>query len=398
MTGADAAAPLDGLVVLDLSTVGPGQFCTVLLADMGADVIEITKPGWAPLGGEQHDASPYLRRNKRSIALDLKSAEGARTLTALAAKADILVEGMRPGAMQRLGLDYASLSAQAPRLIYCSMSGFGQSGPYAALPGHDLNYVALAGLFDLFDFRDRGPLVPPNLIADYGAALHSVIGILLALTARESSGEGQHVDISYLDTTFALLSAATSFRQYAESGACVPADRGIFSGRYPYYTLYETADGRYVSVACLEQSFWSNLCSALGAEDVLAAGFRPEDLDQRPKPAQSAARERLAQVFRSRPLADWRESLRDLDACVAPVNTIAEAFTDPQIAHREMARPIERAGEARFAIGSPIRLSKTPARMRSGPPGRGEDTDEILARFGISAELSGSSTVGRGRA
>src|SRR5919108_2374408 len=201
------AGALAGIQVLELVRVAPGAFCTMMLADMGAEVLKIETPLAAPSGEEaaRRAAFDFVNRNKRSIAINLKHTQGQKLLHQLAAEADVVVEGFRPGVMARLGGDYATLSQLNPRLIYCSLSGFGQDGPYRDLPAHDINYLALGGVLNLIGEPDRHPAIPLNIVADYaGASMHGVVGILLALLARQQTGRGQWVDVAYLDTTISL--------------------------------------------------------------------------------------------------------------------------------------------------------------------------------------------------
>ncbi len=378
---ASPQAPLAGIRVVDLTGVGPGQFCTRFLADMGADVITIEAPSRAPLGGEQNQRSPYLTRKKRSLTLNLKAAEGQKVLHALVRRSDVLVEGMRPGVVRRLAADYETLSELNPLLVYCSMSGYGQDGPYAQLAGHDLNYVALAG----FLRADDGlPDVPANVLADYaGASMHAVAGILLALVARERVGVGQHVDVSYLDSTVALLGATTAFRQYAEQDRVEGPGEGVFSGRFPYYAVYATAD-RPITIGCLEPWLWRNLCIAVGAPELVDAGFTPEDLQRAPTEAQFAAHRRLQEIFLSRGCEAWFAELAEHDVCVAPVNGLEDVFRDPHLVARGMVKEhVDVHGRTTRELGVPIVLSATPGTGGGPVPARGQHSAEILDEIGL---------------
>ncbi|MCZ6872043.1 MAG: CaiB/BaiF CoA-transferase family protein, partial [bacterium] len=255
------AGPLQGTKILELVRVAPGAFCTMMLADMGADVLKIETPTVAPTSGPPEDASEqarraafsFVNRNKRSIAINLKHAEGRKLLHELASDADVVVEGFRPGVMARLGGDYETLSKINPRLIYCSLSGFGQNGPYRDLPGHDINYLSLGGVLNLIGEPDRPPSIPLNIVADYaGASMHGAVGILLAILARQQTGRGQLVDVSYLDTTISLLAATPVVRDLFFNGSTCRRGEGALGGSYPYYTTYETADHKLISVGCTE--------------------------------------------------------------------------------------------------------------------------------------------------
>jgi len=268
--------PLEGSKILELIRVAPGAFCTMMLADMGAVVLKIepppTDPSEIPTAQAADEARraafQFVNRNKQSIAINLKHPVGQKILHRLAADADVLVEGFRPGVMARLGGDYATLSQINPRLIYCSLSGFGQDGPYHALPAHDINYLSIGGVLNLIGEPDRPPAIPLNIIADYaGASMHGVVGILLALLARQHTGRGQLVDVSYLDTTVSLLAATPMLRDFFFNGSSCGRGEGALGGSFPYYTTYETADGKLLSVGCTEPWLWQNFCTAIGRED-----------------------------------------------------------------------------------------------------------------------------------
>ncbi len=326
------AGALAGTTVLELTRVSPGSFCTMILADMGADVLKIeTPPALSPgsgsgmsAGAERQAAFSYVNRNKRSLGLNLKTPEGHTILHQLAARADVLVEGFRPGVMQRLNADYATLSRLNPRLVYCSLSGFGQNGPYRDLPAHDLNYLAISGVLHLIGEVGRPPAIPLNIIADYGgAAMHGVVGILLALYARHRTGRGQHVDVAYLDATISLL-AATPLLANAFADSVLPQrGHGPYTGLYAFYTTYETQDGRRLSVGCSEPWLWENLCTALGRPELARYYRRIEHLTRAPSPEEASVRDQLQAIFLQRTRADWLAYLADKNVCIGPVNTAA---------------------------------------------------------------------------
>src|SRR5262247_3575791 len=306
--------PLEGIKVLELIRVNPGAFCTMMLADMGAEVLKIETPPTdaSEAGAEQATAEArraafqFVDRNKQSIAINLKHPAGQKILHRLAADADVLVEGFRPGVMARLGGDYTTLSRLNPRLIYCSLSGFGQDGPYRDLPAHDLNYLGLSGVLHLIGEVDRPPAIPLNIIADYGgAAMHGVVGILLALYARQRLGRGQHVDVAYLDATISLLAATPLLANAFVDGALPQRGHGPYTGLYAFYTTYETQDGCLLSVGCSEPWLWENLCTALGCPDLVRYYRRPEHLTRAPSPEEARVREQLQAILLQRPRADW---------------------------------------------------------------------------------------------
>jgi alpha-methylacyl-CoA racemase len=402
------AGALAGTTVLELTRVSPGSFCTMILADMGADVLKIeTPPALSPETGsgmsastERQAAFSYVNRNKRSLGLNLKAPEGQRILHQLAAGADVLVEGFRPGVMPRLNADYATLSQLNPRLIYCSLSGFGQDGPYRDRPAHDLNYLAISGVLNLIGELGRPPAIPLNIIADYGgAAMHGVVGILLALFARHHTGRGQHVDVAYLDATLSLLAATPLMANAFADGVMPQRGHGPYTGLYAFYTTYETQDGRRLSVGCSEPWLWDNLCKALGRPDLARYYRRLEHLTRAPTPEEASVRAQLQAIFLQRTRDDWLAYLADKNVCIGPVNTAAEVFADPQVQHRQMLFTHRTAaGEMVQQAGIALKLSDTPGSVRHLGPRLGQHTDEVLSALGYSQDarerLRAQGTVG----
>ncbi len=371
---------LQDITVLEVSGTSSGSFCTMMLACMGAEVLKIE----APDVGERPIASAYLDQNKRSLGLDLSSAAGREILHKLAGNADVLVESFRPGAMQRLNADYPILSRINPRLVYCSLSGYGQTGPYRDLPGADVTYLAMSGVLGLIGEADRPPAIPLNLIADYGgAAMHGAVGILMALYARDNSGRGQHVDVSHLDATLSMLAATPLMVPFFDGGVLPRRGQGPYSGRYAFYTTYETQDGKLLSVGSSEPWLWGNLCEALGRPDLSRYSRGPEHLTRGPTPEEIQVREQLQVVFRQRSRDDWLAYLADKNVCVSAVNTLSEVFEDPQVKHRNMLVQHEGPdGEPVRQVGMGIKLSDTPGRFRHSAPQPGQHTDEILSSLG----------------
>jgi crotonobetainyl-CoA:carnitine CoA-transferase CaiB-like acyl-CoA transferase len=302
---------LEGIKVIECNRVAPGSLTTVLLADMGADVIRVVEPSAATAerSGSGHTdeaevrrrrAGYWVDRNKRSLSLDLKKPEARAVLRKLAAESDVLVEGFRPGVMKRLGADYDTLAAGNPRLVYCSLSGFGQDGPYRDFPAHDINYLSLAGVLNQLGQPDEPPTIPLNLVADYGgASMHGALGVMFALFARERTGRGQLVDVSYLDATISLLSAVPSFMAFFGGGPEPRRGVGTYDGSRPFYTTYVCADGKLLSIGCTEPHLWHNFCDAVDRPDLRSA----ERLPGRPSGAPAPSR--------SRPSERWRR-------CCAP--------------------------------------------------------------------------------
>ncbi len=373
---------LDGLKVLDLTRLLPGAFATQLLADMGADVVKIEQPGtgdynrgFAPIAKEESGSFLLLNRNKRSVTLNLKAEEGKDILRALVGEADILIEGFRPGVMDRLGLSYESLRAINPGLIYCAISGYGQTGPWKLRPGHDLNYLAEAGALQLFGKAGEGPIVPGMSIADVGGgSLMATTGILAALWSRARTGLGQFVDISMHDgaiSWLALHGAETLFANIEPKGGERP-----FLGQAACYNVYECADGGHVALGIIEEHFWERFCRAFGMPE-LASRQWPEGEEAE---AQKAA---LQARFRTKARDEWLAELEPVDIPFGPVLGIGEALTSEHAKARDMLLDVDHPVEGRVPqLGFPIKLSRTPAAIRRAPPLLGEHTREALAALG----------------
>ncbi len=388
---------LEGITVLDMTRMGPGPFCTMVLGDLGAEVIRIEEPGPPtgrraeqstnastastniPGGMDRYSKSNPLNRNKKSLGLNLKSPEARAIFHKLAEKADVVVEGFRPGVTSRLGVDYDSLQRINPGIIYCSITGYGQDGPYRDLPGHDVNYIATAGALSLIGEKDGPPVIPPaGLLADFASgSMNAVIGIMAALLARQKTGRGQFVDISMADGVVALLGSILA--PYFAGGP--PPARGVgpLSGAEAFYATYRTKDGKYLSLGCLESWFWANLCRALGREDLI-----PLQTDEsRRAEVVSAMRE----TFAGRTRDEWFEHLRKSDIAVAKVNTADELEQDPHLRHRQMVIEFDDPEKGKVKqIGFAVKLSDTPGSIRNLAPQLGEHTDDLLQGLGYAPE------------
>jgi crotonobetainyl-CoA:carnitine CoA-transferase CaiB-like acyl-CoA transferase len=402
---------LEGIKVLDLTHLAPGGLCTMILGDLGADVIKVEALpgvggrgaviGLSPMGeeGRREAAFDALSRNKRSIGLNLKSDKGRDIFYQLAQTADVVVEGFRPGVVKRLGVDYEKVKSINPGIIYCSLSGYGQDGPYSNRSGHDVNYISMAGALNLIGSPDHPPVVPLNLLADFaGASLHGVMGILAALVVRGKTGRGQHVDIAYADGVITLMSWFIS--DYFSRGNMFNRGETWLHGAYPYYGVYEAKDGKYVSIGCLEPWFWENLCRALGKEEYISYCISPEHFFHKPEGEKwEEISSFLKQVFLTRTRDEWFDFLVDKDVPVGKVYTFDEVFNDPQVLHRQMVLEIEHPtlGKVKHP-GIAVKLSETPGKVRSLAPIFGEHTEEILRELSYSKsqieELRQSDIIG----
>jgi crotonobetainyl-CoA:carnitine CoA-transferase CaiB-like acyl-CoA transferase len=377
--------PFEGLNVLDFTRGYPGSHASMFLGDFGADVIRVDPPpGATPRGDmDQEILAAYqtVHRNKRSIIINLKSEDGRVVLKKLVEKADVLLEGFRPGVMARLGAGYDDLKVINPRLVYCSLSGFGHDGPYVYRPAHDMNYISLGGVLSLIGQRNGPPYLPSNLIADFGgAAMHGLTGILIALFARERTGRGQFVDVSYLDSVISLLSQETP--NYFLTGQVPRRGETRLTGAHPWTNVYRCKDGEYVTIACIEPQFWDTLCKEFGREDLIRYQREPfpqEELDD--------VTRQLAEVFLTRTRNEWVEFFEGKEVCFGPINYLNETFQNPQVLHRQMVVEIDhpKAGKVK-QIGLPIKLSDTPGEIRSLGTPNGTDTGEILRELGYAEE------------
>ncbi|MBI4246410.1 MAG: CoA transferase [Candidatus Rokubacteria bacterium] len=386
---------LDGITVLEVARVAPAELPGMLLADMGADVLKIETPdAHRPRGPEweRRAAFAFVNRNKRSMTLNLKAPQGQAVFRRLAERADVIVEGFRPGVMKRLGADYETVRAFNPRIVYCSLSGFGQDGPAREYPAHDLNYLSLAGVLGLIGEPDRKPAIPLNLVADYGgASLHGALGIVLALFARERTGRGQHVDVAYLHTTVSLLAATPNLRFFFSDGIAPRRGEGFLGGSYPYYAIYETRDGKLLTIGCTEPWLWENFCRAIERPDLARFARTPDQFVRAANAEEEAARREIEALMRTRDRDDWYGFLVTRDVCVGKVYDVEEMTRDPQVTHRRMVVEVEHPvhGTVR-QFGIAIKLSDTPGAVRAAAPAPGEHTERVLRDLGLgTAEIAG---------
>jgi crotonobetainyl-CoA:carnitine CoA-transferase CaiB-like acyl-CoA transferase len=374
---------LDGIRVLDLSRMLPGPYASMMLADLGAEVIKVEEPGAGdptrhsrPMIGRESAIFLQVNRNKKSLAIDLKTADGRDIFLKLAARADLVLEQFRPGVVDRLGVGYQSVSELNPRIVYCSLTGFGQTGPHRDRSGHDVNYLALAGVLGLTTDSRGVPVIPGVQVADLAGGMVAAFAMLAALLARERTGRGQYVDVSMFDVMLSML-AIPAAHEFA--GTRIEAGgKYTLSGAYPFYNVYETSDGKFMTLGALEPKFWANFCRAVGREDLISRQF-----DQAER--REALFDEVRQIFKSRSRDEWVEMLSKADCCAEPVLSMAEAFDHAQTRAREMIREIEHPeAQTIKQLGHALKLGDTPPRLIRAAPRLGEHTDELLAELGLS--------------
>ena len=374
---------LKGIKVLDLSRLLPGPYCSMILADHGAEVIAVEDRRFLADGLFLNT----VNRNKRHMTLNLKTESGLEIFFRLAEDADVLLEGFRPGVVDKLGVGYETVSKINPGIVYCSITGFGQDGPYRDRVGHDVNYLSFSGVLDLIGDPDRPPAIPGVQFADIaGGGMNAAMGILLALFARQTTGRGQYIDISMTDGMVGLLPAVQYFQQL--TGKTPARGNALLSHRYACYNTYETADGRYLSIGAVEHRFWKQLCERLGVTELADRQY------DEPRRAETIAT--LRKIFKAKTLADWDRDLGDLDLCWGRIQNLDEVLKDRLFLEREMVVPLkDKAGKETPALGVPIKLSETPGSVRTAPDTFGESTAAILEGLGYSADqIKGFSETG----
>lgn len=387
---------LDGVRILDLTRLLPGGYATLLLADLGADVLKIEEPGkgdyirWTPpIVGEFSASHIALNRNKRSMTLNLKTDQGREIFTEMASKADVVIESFRPGVMDRLGVGYEALKERNAGLVYCAISGYGQTGPRSQVAGHDVNYIGYAGVLGINGEEGRRPVIPGVQVGDLaGGGMAAAIAILAALFKRTATGQGDFCDIAMADGALSWLSIHAA--QFVATGDDPERELMHLSGRYPCYRVYPAADG-YLSVGALEPQFWAALCEAIErpdlADDAFATGDRRDEVVAQ-----------LNELFATKTRTEWMAHFEGRDVCVGPVNTFTETFADEQFAARDMVftGEVPGAGDWRH-VGNPLKLASEPtAEMRLPPPKMGEHTAAILEELGMAdriEELRGAGVV-----
>jgi crotonobetainyl-CoA:carnitine CoA-transferase CaiB-like acyl-CoA transferase len=365
---------LSGVTVLDLSRLLPGPFCSMILADHGARVISVED--------KRFKADDFfittVNRNKEHMSLNLKTPEGKEIFFRLVKKIDVLLEGFRPGVVERLGVDYDTIRNVNPKIIYCSITGYGQTGPYRNRAGHDVNFLGYSGVLNLMGEPDRPPSIPGVQIADIaGGGMNAAIGVLLALLARDRTGKGQYIDISMTDGMVSLLPLTLFFQQ--RTGENSKRGESLLSHRYAFYNTYETADGRYITIGAVENRFWKQLCEHLGVPEYTPLQYneirRQEILDF------------MRTTFKKKTLAEWEDELADLDVCWGRVQNLEEVLQDPLFREREMVVDIRQKNRGKITtLGVPVKLSETPGTVRTPPVDFGESTVSILHELGYTKD------------
>ncbi len=376
------AGPLNGLKIIDFTSLLPGPFATLCLADLGADVLKIASPSRLDMvdfippaipGGDMSSASAYIGRGKRSLALNLKDPRAKEIIRRLLRDYDIVIEQFRPGVMAKLGLDYEALQEINPAVIYCSLTSYGQTSPLCDRAGHDINYLALSGIMAYSGLKSGGPVLTGMQVADLAAGSgNAVIGILAAVIARSNTGVGQYIDIAMTDgmMAFHALTGAAFL-----AGGEEPGREGSYLNGGSLYDFYETRDGHYLSVGCLEMQFFEVLCDVLGRPDLAPGGIMPLNVEK--------AKGELRDIFKTKTRDEWAEVFRTTEACVDPVLTMSEALNGEQARARGMVVDVPLPGGGTIRqLANPIRFSRTPQEYPGIAPATGHHTCEILRSLG----------------
>lgn len=379
--------PLEGIKVLDLSRYLPGPLCSQILADFGAEVIKVEDPRGGDLGRkltpliEDESARFYtVNRNKKSITLDLKNEQGQDIFKRLTSNSDIVIDQFRPGVMDKMGLGYSELKKVNDRIIYCALTGYGWSGPLRDAAGHDLNYLSLAGVTGLTGTRDGSPAMSGVQIADIaGGTLYAVIAILLALMSRNSSGKGQFCDVAMLDGTISLL--AYTLGEWSGWGRLPERGDDVLTGGYACYSIYKTADHKFVSLGAVEDKFWAEFCVKLGREEYIKVQWE--------KKLQPGIIADIQNLMLGKTQAEWVKFFAQSDICFTPVLTLEEMAEHPQVIARNMILQLEDVrGTGRKVVlsGVPVKLSETPGEAKLNFPALGEHNEEIFLAAGYSLQ------------
>lgn len=377
---------LQGLKILDLTRLLPGGYATQLLGDLGGEVLKVEDPWqgdymrWMPpLFPDTKESTLFwgLNRNKKSIKLNLKSEAGREIFYQLLEKYDVVMEGFRPGVMEGLGLGYEKLKKINPRIIMCSISGFGQDGPYRNKAAHDINFTALSGILGLNGTAGGEPAIPPVQVADLGGgALMGVIGVLTAYIARQRTGQGQYIDVSMLDGTISLLSMLM-MEQAAQRDVALKRGEMLLTGSDICYNVYQTKDNKYMALGAIESKFWEQFCRLVNREDLIPHQFSQEHVHKK----------EVEGIFGGKTREEWVNLFADQDICCEPVLELEEVRKHPQVVARNVFIPLDHPEAGPIdVIGSPLKFPDVPQKEALPPPGYGEHTEEILQELGLDGE------------
>ncbi|EHL05851.1 CaiB/BaiF CoA transferase family protein [Desulfitobacterium hafniense] len=377
---------LQGIRVLDLSRLLPGPFCTMTLADMGAEVLKI----------EDTQGGDYMRtmgkpvvketmeflmhnRNKKSMRLNLKTNEGRNIFLQLVKDYDVILESFRPGVVEQLGVGYQDVREVNPNIIYCSLSGYGQNGPYRTMAGHDTNYLSIAGVLDSIGVRNGPPVMPGITIADIaGGSMWAIIGILAAIIGRRTIGRGEYIDVAMMDGVMPFLGLYAG--DYFTGGGVPKRGETVTTGVDACCHIYATKDGRYVSLAAAEPKFWKGFCQGIGRPELAPLQYSPD-------PERAELIEEVSAIMKTKTQAEWTELLMPLDICFTPVKNLEEALADPQVQARNLTVDVEHPVEGTIRnFTFPVKFAENPAQIYSPPPLYGEHTVEVLKGIGYSEE------------
>jgi len=378
--------PLEGIKVLDLSKVFAGPYCTQILADYGAEIIKIEDRGgeggrWSkPLIGDQGSLFFAVNRNKKSITLDLKRKEGQAIFNKLVQVSDVVLDGFRPGVMDKLGLSYDNLKKINPAIIYCALSGFGSTGPLSHNPSHDVNIVSLAGICSMTGMKDGMPSLSTVPVAGAaGGSLYAAIAILMALFNRQKTGQGQFCDVSMMDGAIGLM--AYTLAEWSGNGVMPQRGDTMLTGSSAYYHIYETGDQKYLSLGAVEAKFWQEFCMRIGKPEYVAGQNRPD--------LQEEMIAGIAAVIKGKSQAEWLDLFADTFVCLTPVLNLEEMSEHPQVLARDMIIKVDDFGDSgkeMVLTGLPIKFSDTPGEVKLKFPETGEHTEEVLSAAGFSAQ------------
>ena len=363
---------LQGITVIDLSRLLPGPFCSMILADHGARVICIEDKRYEAEGLFVSD----VNRNKEHMTLNLKSDEGKSIFFQLVKDADVVLEGFRPGVVTKLGVDYQAVSQINPKIIYCSVTGYGQTGAHKDRAGHDINYLSISGILDLIGGQNTPPSIPGVQFADMAAGgMNAAIGILLALQSRHQTGQGQYIDISMTDGMVSFLTIALFI--YQLTGIMPERSNSLLSHRYACYNTYETSDNRYIAIGALENRFWTNLCHHFNVPEYIPIQF---DETKRLEIISF-----MQDKFKTKTLIEWEQELSEIDVCASGVQNLKEVLIDPYLKEREMViEKNDSDGKSHYLFGIPVKLSDTPGQIKTSGIQFGQSTNKILNELGYS--------------